>query len=99
MLEVKKEINDKVMDLYIVGSVETTTAPILEKEVKESINDVDEVVLHLDELEYISSAGLRVLLMAKKGLGSRGDVVVKDANDSIMEIFEVTGFISVFRIE
>ena len=99
MLEVKKEINDKVMDLYIVGSVETTTAPILEKEVKESINDVDEVVLHLDELEYISSAGLRVLLMAKKGLGSRGDVVVKNANDSIMEIFEVTGFISVFRIE
>ncbi|MBR1507531.1 MAG: STAS domain-containing protein [Eubacterium sp.] len=99
MLEVKKEINDKVMDLYIVGSVETTTAPILEKEVKESINDVDEVVLHLDELEYISSAGLRVLLMAKKGLGSRGDVVVRNANDSIMEIFEVTGFISVFRIE
>ncbi|MCR5292649.1 MAG: STAS domain-containing protein [Eubacterium sp.] len=99
MLEVKKEINDKVMDLYIVGSVETTTAPILEKEVKESINDVDEVVLHLDELEYISSAGLRVLLMAKKGLGSRGEVVVKNANDSIMEIFEVTGFISVFRIE
>jgi len=99
MLEVKKEINDKVMDLYIVGSVETTTAPILEKEVKESINDVDEVVLHLDELEYISSAGLRVLLMAKKGLGSRGEVVVKNANDSIMEIFEVTGFISVFKIE
>ena len=85
--------------LTIEGRLDTTTAPELEKELESSLVEANELVFDMSELEYISSAGLRVLLKAQKTMNVQGNMKVTHVNESIMEVFEITGFLDILTIE
>ncbi len=94
----KTQENEK-LTIAIEGRLDTTTAPQLEAELKSSIDGVKELVFDIKDLEYISSAGLRVLLTAQKTMNKQGSMKVTGANEAVMEIFEVTGFVDILNIE
>ena len=94
----KMNENGKVI-LNVSGRLDTTTAPELEKELDSVLADAKELVFDMLELEYISSAGLRVLLKAQKAMNVQGNMKVTNVNESIMEVFEITGFVDVLTIE
>ncbi|MCR4815049.1 MAG: STAS domain-containing protein [Lachnospiraceae bacterium] len=98
-MEIKMEKNLDKLVIALSGRLDTTTAPELEEKFKSELSDVTELVVDLAELEYISSAGLRVLLLGQKTMSKQGKMVVKNANESIMEIFDVTGFSDILNIE
>lgn len=98
MLNITKNANDSNLNVALEGRLDTTTAPQLESELKESLGGVKELVLDMANLQYISSAGLRVLLSAQKIMNKQGSMVIKNASDEIMEIFEVTGFVDILTI-
>ena len=83
----------------MAGRLDTTTAPQLETELKQNISGVEALILDFAGLEYLSSAGLRVLLSAQKVMNRQGSMTVKNVNEIIMEIFEVTGFVDLLTIE
>ena len=83
----------------IEGRLDTTTAPQLEEEVKGSLTGVTELVLDFSKLEYLSSAGLRVILAAQKVMNKQGRMVIRHVNETILEVFEVTGFCDILTIE
>ncbi len=87
------------LELALAGRLDTTTAPQLEAELKQSIDGVTELTLDFTALEYLSSAGLRVLLSAQKVMNRQGEMVIRGVNETIMEIFEVTGFVDILTIE
>ena len=87
------------LTLTVEGRLDTTTAPQLEAELKKSINGIEELILDFEKLEYISSAGLRVLLSAQKVMNRQGTMVLRHVNDSVMEDFEVTGFSDILTVE
>ena len=94
----KTQENEK-LTVTIEGRLDTTTAPQLESELKSSLENVKELVFDIKELEYISSAGLRVLLTAQKTMNKQGKMTVIGASEAVMEIFEVTGFVDILDIE
>ena len=96
-IEMKKE--KKSLTLKIAGRLDTTSAPEMEKAVKENIGSVEELVIDMENLEYISSAGLRVLLSAQKTMNGQGSMKVINVSDTIMEIFEITGFNEIMTIK
>jgi len=96
-IEMKKEA--KKLTLKIAGRLDTTSAPEMEKAVKENIGGIEELVIDLGQLEYISSAGLRVLLSAQKTMNTQGSMKVVNVSDTIMEIFEITGFNEIMTIK
>lgn len=98
-MTINKEMNDQVLSVHIEGRLDTTTAPELEESLKDSIDEAKELILDLENLEYMSSAGLRVLLSAQKQMSQQGSMKVINVNDTIKEIFEVTGFDSILTIE
>ena len=98
MLDIRKEMNGGELFIALEGKLDTVTAPELEKELKESIASADRLVWDLKKLEYISSAGLRVLLSDQKIMNRKGDMIVKDPSEEVMEIFEVTGFSDILTI-
>ena len=98
-MEIKKTKNDAVLTLAIQGRIDTTTAPQLEAELKADIDGVTELYLDFTGVEYISSAGLRVLLSAQKLMSRQGKMVLSHVNESVMEVFEVTGFSDILTIE
>lgn len=85
--------------LALEGRLDTTTAPQLEAEVKGALTGVTELVLDFAQLEYLSSAGLRVILAAQKIMNKQGKMVICHVNETIMEVFEVTGFSDILTIE
>ena len=87
------------LTLALEGRLDTTTAPQLEAEIKSSISGVTELVLDFSQLEYLSSAGLRVLLAAQKVMNKQGTMVIRHVNETIQEVFEVTGFVDILTIE
>lgn len=87
------------LTLALEGRLDTTTAPQLEVEVKGALAGVTELVMDFSQLEYLSSAGLRVILAAQKIMNKQGKMVVRHANETILEIFEVTGFSDILTIE
>ena len=97
-MTIEKNLNGTELTLTIVGRLDTTTAPILEQEVKE-LGGVTKLVLDFANLEYISSAGLRILLGAQKTMNKQGEMIIKNVNDTISEVFEVTGFVDILTIE
>ena len=99
MLNINKTIENGKALFTLVGRLDTTTAPDLEKELKASLNGVSELVLDFAGLEYISSAGLRVLLSAQKIMNCKGEMKVTNVNETILEIFEVTGFSDILTVE
>lgn len=98
-MTIEKITEGNKLTIELAGRLDTTTAPKLETELKQNISGVEELVLDLAALEYLSSAGLRVLLSAQKVMNRQGSMVVKHVNETIMEIFEVTGFVDVLTIE
>jgi anti-sigma B factor antagonist len=99
MLNIQKNKNGTDFAIALEGRLDTTTAPQLEKELKDDIDGVSELSFDFSKLEYISSAGLRVLLSAQKIMNKQGHMVIRNVNDDIMEIFEVTGFSDILDIE
>ena len=99
MLGIIKTIENGKALFALAGRLDTTTAPELEQELKASLDSVGELTLDMKELDYISSAGLRVLLSAQKTMNSRGSMTVRNANETVKEIFEVTGFSDILTIE
>ena len=96
---IEKNLNGTELTVTITGRLDTTTAPQLEAELKQSVNGVEKLVLDFAALEYLSSAGLRVLLSAQKVMNKQGEMIIKNVNGTINEIFEVTGFIDILTIE
>lgn len=99
-MEIKKKVEGSKLTVALSGRLDTTTAPDFEKSLKESLNGINELVLDFSNLEYISSAGLRVLLSAQKIInGTKGKMHITGANEIIREIFDVTGFSDILTIE
>ena len=98
-MTITKQLNGDALTIALEGRLDTTTAPELEKALKESLDGMAALTLDLEKLDYISSAGLRVLLSAQKTMNKQGTMVVKNVNETIMEIFEVTGFTDILTIE
>lgn len=96
---ITKHAEGKKLTLNVQGRLDTTTAPQLEAELKSSVDGVSELVLDFADLEYISSAGLRVLLSAQKVMSRQGSMVVRNVNEDIMDVFELTGFSDILTIE
>ena len=94
----KKADGDKLI-IFLDGRLDTLTAPDLEKEVQKSLNGVGELIFDFEKLEYISSAGLRVLLSAHKAMSSKGGMKVKNVNEIVQEVLDVTGFSDILTIE
>ncbi len=99
MLNITKNTNETELTVALAGRLDTTTAPELEKEIKASLDGVTALIIDMAALDYISSAGLRVLLSAQKTMNKQGEMKVVHVNETIMEIFEVTGFSDILTIE
>lgn len=98
-MTINKNVNGTLTTLEIIGRLDTTTAPELETEVDGCLADTQTLVLDFHGLEYISSAGLRVLLKAQKSMTPKGSMKVLNVNETIMEVFEITGFSDILTIE
>ena len=98
-MTINKTQNESALVIALEGRLDTVTAPQLEKELIASLDGVTSLTFDFAELEYISSAGLRVLLSAQKKMNAKGEMKVKNVNETIMEIFEVTGFSDILTIE
>ncbi len=98
-MTIGKKQNGDELTVVLEGRLDTTTAPKLEAELKRSLDGIKALVFDIEKLEYISSAGLRVLLSAQKVMNKQGEMKIIGANEAIMEIFEVTGFVDILNIE
>ncbi len=98
MLNITKTIENGKAAFDLEGRLDTVTAPELEKELKASLDGITELTMDFGKLEYISSAGLRVLLSAQKAMNKQGEMKLMNVNETIMEIFEVTGFSDILTI-
>lgn len=98
-MTITKNLKDTTLAIALEGRLDTTTAPRLEAELKKSLNGITRLELDFAALEYISSAGLRVLLAVQKVMNKQGDMVIRNVNETVMEVFEVTGFTDILTIE
>ncbi|MCX4351625.1 MAG: STAS domain-containing protein [Lachnospiraceae bacterium] len=98
-MKITKTQNGNNLYLALEGRLDTNTAPELEASIKGSIDGVEELTIDMEALDYLSSAGLRVLLGTQKIMNKQGSMRVTHVNDTIMEIFEVTGFADILTIE
>jgi len=89
---------DKLI-IKLEGRLDTNTAPVLEEELNKDLPEVKTLILDFKELKYISSAGLRLILATQKTMSKQGDMIIRNVNDFVMEVFETTGFIDVLNIE
>lgn len=98
-MTINKTENEKQLIISLEGRLDTATSPQLEVELKRSVGDKDTLIFDFEKLEYISSAGLRVLLSAQKVMNRQGKMTVKNVNQTIMDVFDVTGFSDILTIE
>ena len=98
-MTIEKILDGKKMTLLLEGRLDTTTAPQLEADLKTDLNGVEELLMDFEKLEYLSSAGLRVLLSAQKTMHKQGNMVICHVNETIRDVFEVTGFSEILTIE
>lgn len=98
-MTIEKKLNGTELTIALTGRLDTITAPQLENELKASLAGVESLILDFDGLAYLSSAGLRVLLAAQKQMNKQGSMVVRHVNETISDIFDVTGFSDVLTIE
>ena len=98
-MTIEKKINGEALTLIVSGRLDTQTAPELEKELDSVLADIKELTFDFANLEYVSSAGLRVILKAQKAMNTQGSMKLTGVNDSIMEVFDVTGFLDILTIE
>ena len=98
-MTIEKNLNGTELTVAVVGRLDTGTAPDLEVVLKESFEGITKLILDFEGLEYLSSAGLRVILQAQKTMNKQGEMIIKNVNETINEIFEVTGFVDILTIE
>ena len=98
-MTIQKNLHGGTLSVVLEGRLDTTTAPQLEAELKASMDGITELDLDFEKLEYLSSAGLRVLLAAQKVMNKQGAMVIRHVNETIQEVFEVTGFVDILTIE
>ena len=98
-MNIVKNQNGSTLTVGLEGRLDTTTSPQLEGELRTSLNGITELILDLEKLDYISSAGLRVLLSAQKVMNKQGKMAIRSVKPEIMEIFDVTGFVDILNIE
>lgn len=98
-MTIDKQLNGSELTLTLNGRLDTTTAPELETAIKENIAGITNLVMDFAGLEYLSSAGLRVILSAQKTMNKQGEMVIRNVNETINEVFEITGFIDILTIE
>lgn len=97
-MEIYSERIDSTLCLSLVGRLDTSTAPQLDAEIRNSIDGVKKLELDFAGVDYVSSAGLRVLLSTQKAMSRQGELVLKNVPDSVMEVFEITGFVDILTI-
>ena len=98
-MTIDKKLNGTNLEIALGGRLDTTTAPELEQELKGSMDGAETLVLDFSKLDYISSAGLRVLLSAHKAMNPKGGMKVINVNEIVKEVFDVTGFADILNIE
>lgn len=98
-MTMEKTQSGSELTVALTGRLDTTTAPQLEAELKQSLDGVKKLVLDFAALEYLSSAGLRVLLAAQKRMNKQGEMIIRHVNETIADIFEVTGFSDILTVE
>ena len=98
-MTIEKKINGEAAELIVSGRLDTQTAPEFEKELDSVLADIKELTFDFANLEYVSSAGLRVILKAQKAMNAQGSMKLTGVNDSIMEVFDITGFLDILTIE
>ena len=99
MLNITKNIENGAALFALEGRLDTVTAPELEQELNESLEGISDLTMDFEKLDYISSAGLRLLLSAQKRMSAQGQMKLISVNPTIMEIFEITGFSEILTIE
>ena len=98
-MTISKKLNGTALEIALEGRLDTMTSPELETELNKDLNDADSLTLDFSKLDYISSAGLRVLLSAHKAMSAKGGMKVTNVNEIVREVFEVTGFADILTIE
>lgn len=91
--------NGSVLNIAVEGRIDTVTSPDLEKTILDNISEMEDMTIDLTGVDYISSAGLRVLLSTQKIMDKQGKLLIRGVGENVMEIFEVTGFVDIFDIE
>lgn len=97
-MTITKTLENKKAILSVEGWLDTNSAPELGREI-EALSDIESLILDFDKLEYISSAGLRILLSTQKTMNKKGSMVIKNVNEDVMDIFNITGFVDFLTIE
>ena len=98
-MNITKNLEGTTLTVALEGRLDTTTSPQLEGELRTAVDGVTTLIFDLEKLDYISSAGLRVLLSAQKVMNKQGEMIIRNASADIMEIFDVTGFVDILNIE
>ena len=97
-MTLNKNLDGTKLTIEIIGRLDTTTAPILEEEIAKSVSEIKTLVLDFGQLEYISSAGLRVLLKSQKTMMKQGEMIIINASETVREVFELTGFMDILTL-
>ena len=97
-MKIRKTESENTLTVALEGRLDTGTAPQLEEDMKNSLSNIEELYLDFEGLDYVSSAGLRVLLAMQKTMNRQGRMVLRNVNDNIMEVFEMTGFVDILTI-
>lgn len=97
-MNIKQKKEKKQLTVFVSGRIDTVTAPQFSEYLKKELVGVEELILDLADVEYVSSAGLRVILFAQKTMNSQGSMKVAHVNNDIMETFELTGFTDILTI-
>lgn len=99
-MEIKKSKENQTLNIKLLGRLDTNTAPELDENIKGDLDSVTEIIIDLKNLDYISSAGLRTILVIHKAMNAKsGKLVIKNVKDEVMEVFDMTGFSSFLSIE
>ena len=98
-MTIEKKMTGEALTIKVSGRLDTQTAPELENELDASLAGIKELTFDMTNLEYVSSAGLRVILKAQKAMNAQGSMKLTGVNDSIMEVFDITGFLDILTIE
>lgn len=99
MLKIEKTKTENKLVIKLIGRLDTNTAPELNKTIKTDLKDVEELIYDLSELIYVSSAGLRVILLTQKIMSKQGSMKIINTQDMVMEVFKATGFTEIIDIE
>lgn len=98
-MNIEKNLDNNKLTLKVIGRLDTNTAPELDETLKSELDNVVELIFDFEELEYISSAGLRVILSTQKIMNKQGSMVITNVQDMVMEVFDATGFSDILTIQ